>query len=59
MPGRSPVDVPAHMALQIELESLAHKLKGLVLALLGHAIDDEPLHGKRLAMLWNPLQDLP
>jgi hypothetical protein len=50
--------MPADMALQVELESLADKLEGLVFALLGHTVDDEPLHGQRLAMLWESLENL-
>ena len=49
--GSAPVHVPGDVALQIVLDAAARQLVGLLLARWILAVQDQALHGQRLAML--------
>ena len=56
-----PVDVPAHMALQVGLQAAPHELECLVFSVLpviAHAVDDQALHCQRLAVIPMLFQNL-
>ena len=50
--------MPAHMALQVVLQAPANQLECLILAILAHVVNDEPLHRQRFAMVWVFLEHL-